>query len=150
MNRNNFLPHVAIALVLILVAAFAGQVRNWRRHWRSHRRQVVMRPYVNPAREQVEQQKTNKTELFVRFRAGVSEERIQIITERLHDRIEDQTEAVSGLDLIEDEDGKDAEVLLEEYRALPEVEYAEPIFDLKLDEAAHSFKPVVPNHARFS
>jgi thermitase len=150
MNRNNFLPHVAIALVLILVAAFAGQVRNWRRHWRSHRRPVVVRPYVNPEREQAQQQQSNKTEVFVRFRYGVSEERIQSITGRFHDRIEDQTEAVAGLDLIEDEDGKDAEALLAEYRALPEVEYAERIFVIKLDEAGDSFKPVVPNDPRFS
>jgi len=150
MNRNNFLPHVAIALVLILVAAFAGQVRNWRRHWRSHRRPVVLRPYENPGPGQAEQPKSRKTELFVRFRPEVSEERIQTITERLHDRIEDHTEAVSGLDLIEDEDGKDAEVLLADYRALPEVEYAERIFDIKLDEAGESFKPVVPNDPRFS
>ncbi len=150
MNRNNFLPHVAIALVLILVAAFAGQVRNWRRHWRSHRRPVVLRPYENPGPGQAERPKSRKTELFVRFRPEVSEERIQTITERLHDRIEDHTEAVSGLDLIEDEDGKDAEVLLADYRALPEVEYAERIFDIKLDEAGESFKPVVPNDPRFS
>src|SRR5882757_6383335 len=105
MNRNNFLPHIAIALVLILVAAFAGQVRNWRRHWRNHRRPVVMRPYVSPQRAPVvEQLKSNKTEVFVRFRSGVSEERIQTITQRFHDLIEDRTEAVSGLDLIEDED----------------------------------------------
>jgi len=25
MNRNNFLPHVALALVIILIAAFAGK-----------------------------------------------------------------------------------------------------------------------------
>jgi subtilisin family serine protease len=150
MNRNNFLPHVAIALVLILVAGFAGQIRKWRRNWRCHKRPVAMRPYVNPASDQVEQQKSTRTELFVRFRSGVSDEKIQGITERLHDRIEDRTEAVSGLDLIEDEDGRDREALLAEYRALPEVEYAEQIFDIKLDEAGESFTPVVPNDPRFS
>ena len=155
MNRNNFLPHVALALVLILVAAFAGQVRNWRRHWRNHRRPVVMRPYVDTQRDQgapqfyrgAEKQKPNKAEVFVRFRSGVSEERINSITERFHDLIEDRTEAVSGLDLIEDENGNEAESLLAEYRALPEVEYAEPVFDIKLDEAS---EPMVPNDLRFN
>ena len=34
MNRNNFLPHLAIALVLIFVAAFAGQLRKWQKDWK--------------------------------------------------------------------------------------------------------------------
>jgi subtilisin family serine protease len=152
MNRTNFLPHVALALVLILVAAFAGQIRNWRRHWHSHRRPVGMRPYVIPDRAP-QTVKANKTEVFVRFRPGVSEERIQSITQRLHDFIEDRTEAVSGLDLIEDEDSKTTDALLEEYRALPEVEYAEPIFEIRLDETNDNFKPVanplIPNDPRF-
>jgi len=48
----------------------------------------------------------------------------------MHDRVEDATEAVPGLDLIEDEDGITAEGLAQEYRALREVEYAEPVFAL--------------------
>jgi thermitase len=150
MNRNNFLPHVAIALVLILVAAFAGQVRNWRRHFHNYKRPFVTRPYVNPIPLPAQLPRANKAEVFVRFRAGVSEERIQSITERFHDLVEDRTEAVSGLDLIEDEDGKDAEALLAEYRGLPEVEYAERVFDIKLDETSTSYKPVLPNDERFS
>ena len=35
MNRNNFFIHLALALVLILVAAFAGQLSRWRKEWKS-------------------------------------------------------------------------------------------------------------------
>jgi hypothetical protein len=31
MNRNNFLIHLALAIVLILIAAFAGQLNRWRK-----------------------------------------------------------------------------------------------------------------------
>jgi|GEM_PF-6548484 len=29
MNRQNFLPHIALAVVIVLIAAFAGQIRRW-------------------------------------------------------------------------------------------------------------------------
>ena len=150
MNRNNFLPHVALALVLVLVAAFAGQIRKWQRNWHSHKRAEIMRPVVNPPHEPAREREPHNTEVFVRFRPGVSLETIQSITERMNDDIEDETEAVPGLDVIEDEDGKDADTVIAEYTALPEVEYAERIFEIKLDEDTDSFKPVVPNDPRFS
>jgi subtilisin family serine protease len=80
----------------------------------------------------------------------VSEERIQSITQRLHDVVEDQTEAVSGLELIEDEEGKSAETVIAEYSALPEVEYAEKIFRIQLEEESAKSEPVLPNDPRFS
>src|SRR6185295_6292395 len=136
MNRNNFLPHAALAVVLILVAAFAGQVRNWRKHWRHKGRTIVagvpMTPSTLPNIKTVSG--TKHSEIFVRFRAGVSESQIQSLTARLNDEVEDETESVSGLSLIEDEDGKATEAVLAEYRALPEVEYAEPIFEIHLEE----------------
>jgi len=150
MNRNNFLPHVALALVLILVAAFAGQVRNWQRHWQLKKRVLVAAPLDSSAPRQAEQSKAEHTEVFVRFRAGVSEEKIRSITHRLHDIVEDETEAVSGLNLIEDEDGKNAETVIAEYSALPEVEYVEKIYKIQLDETGDSFEPVLPNDPRFS
>jgi thermitase len=152
MNRNNFLPHAALAVVLILIAAFAGQVRNWRRHWHRHQGTVTFRratlstapqPIAGPAT-------STHAEIFVRFRSGVSAEQIQSITARLHDRVEDEIESTAGLDLIGDEDGDDAGALLTEYQALPEVEYAERIFPIKLDENRSSFQPVVPNDPRFT
>lgn len=146
MNRNNFLPHVALALVLILVAAFAGQVRNWQRNWHRRKHVEITIPPPRPA----EPATAESAEVFVRFRPGVSEEKIQSITERLHDMVEDQTEAVSGLNLIEDEDGKDADTVIAEYSALPEVEYAEKVYKIQLEETGDRSEPVLPNDPRFS
>ena len=161
MHRNNFLPHVALALVLILVAAFAGQIRKWK--WRRHspRGTLVTRPHVGPRFEgAAEQQKSIRTEIFVRFRSGVSEAEIQRITAQLHDRIEDETEAVAGLELIADEDGNSVAGLIKEYSAMREVEYAEPIFRITTEpvqntsnwdttENGPAAKPVYPNDPRF-
>ena len=40
MNRNNFFIHLALALVLVLVAAFAGQLSRWRKQWKNQVRIV--------------------------------------------------------------------------------------------------------------
>ena len=37
MNRNNIFIHLALAFVLVLVAAFAGQLNKWRKQWRPAR-----------------------------------------------------------------------------------------------------------------
>lgn len=154
MNRNNFLPHVALAIVVILIAAFAGQVRKWQNQWHS-RSELRRIEIAKTSLERVEKRSTNlqtesvgkEAEVLVRFRAGTSPERIQSIVLRLNDQVEDQIEAVSGLDVIEDEDGLDAERVAAEYRGLPEVEYAEPAYEIKIDSF---FNPVLPNDERFA
>jgi subtilisin family serine protease len=138
MNRNNFLPHVALAVVIILIAAFAGQVRKWQKEWPRHHQRVAttpVDPYVIPDRATSDPgQVVRGTEVLVRFRAGVSEEKIQSITRRLHDRVADEIESVSGLEVIEDEDGQEATAVAAEYQALKdEVEYAEPNFKIQID-----------------
>ena len=152
MNRNNFLPHVALAIVVILIAAFAGQVRKWQKqHAHSEKRVEVVTTTVaqleNHTAEVRTESQAREGEVLVRFRAGTSPERIQSIVLRLNDQVEDQIEAVSGLDVIEDEDGLDAESVAAEYRGLPEVEYAEPAYEIKIDS---SFNPVLPNDERFA
>jgi thermitase len=147
MNRNNFLPHVALALVIILIAAFAGQVRNWRRDWHFHRHggkhHMEVRTYSFP--DHGRSNLSSGTELFVRFRPEVSPEQIEAITRGFHDRVEDQIESVRGLEVIEDDQGLDVATLLEEYRRLPEVEYADEIYQIQAD----GLNPVMPNDPRF-
>jgi subtilisin family serine protease len=149
MNRNNFLPHVALAAVLILVAAFAGQIRQWQKHWGTHRRRPArMRPYTAPDRSEEQRTFANR-ELLVRFKAGTPSATIQAIVSRLHDRVEDEIESVSGLEVIEDENGKDIDEVVAEYNRLPEVEYAERVYEIKADHAGGGYKHVHPNDQRF-
>src|SRR5438128_5330059 len=138
MSRNNIWAHLAIALVLVLVAAFAGQIANWRRNWTPVKQSSSSQETAADSDESEEtsandQGDDGKAEVLVRFRAGVTQDAIEKIAQKLNDEIEDRIEAIDGLDVIEDENGKDAESVVAQYRALPEVEYAEANSEIKLD-----------------
>jgi len=152
MNRNNFIPHLALALVLILVAAFAGQLRKWQKQWRSS---ISIVPSASKTRQPVDEKeilredfKRGEADILVRFRPGVTEAAIKQITARLNDEVEDQIEAVSGLESIDDLDD-DVDAAVAEYRALPEVEYAEKNYQIELDHAGGGFKHLHPEDPRF-
>jgi thermitase len=151
MNRNNFLPHVALALVLVLVAAFAGQLRRWQKQWK---REVRLMPAAEKHHEPInnidstvyEPRAASAPEIMVKFKPGVSAARIAEITSGLHDQVEDQIEAVPGLDAIDDLDDANTEQVATQYRALPEVEYAESVFEISADGTGI---PVLPRDPRF-
>ena len=155
MHRNNFLPHVALALVLILVAAFAGQLRRWQhRQWK---RAVQIMPAADkrqdPGSGDIDTRDPRQfgdAEVLVKFRTGVSEEAIRRITSRLNDRIEDEIESVPGLEAIDDLDDADAEAVASEYRSLPEVEFAEPNYEISLEDTGPGLGPVRPSDPRFA
>jgi subtilisin family serine protease len=133
MNRQNFFGHLALALTIILVAAFAGQLRRWERH----RKDVAKRPYIDrgysPSRggpvrgERV-------PEVLVRFRDGVDDAEIREITEKLNDRVEDAIESVDGLTAIDDLDGVDPQSVADQYKKMTgTVEYAEVNYLINLE-----------------
>ena len=139
MSRNNILGHLAIALVLVLIAAFAGQIHKWQKDGKPAK-QSASSPQdtdeeadEDSAESDQTDQASEKTEALVRFRSGVTQDAIEKIAQRLNDQVEDRIESVDGLDVIEDEDGKDAESVVAQYRALPEVEYAEANSQITLD-----------------
>src|ERR1700751_2713410 len=95
MNRNNFLIHLALAVVLILIAAFAGQLNRWRKEWKSH---VRLMPAAEKSRASTAEEialaerRPGRPELLVKFKSGISPETIDMITDRLNDRVEDRIE----------------------------------------------------------
>jgi subtilisin family serine protease len=135
MSRNNIWAHLSIALALILIAAFAGGVRHWEKTSQRPSQQAS-HPELKPDDRESkanEQDNTDKAEVLVRFRSGTTQETINRITARFNDEVEDRIESVDGLDVIEDEDGKSADDVVAQYRALPEVEYAETNSEITLD-----------------
>src|SRR5687767_13146909 len=117
MNRNKFVLQVALALVLILIAAVAGQFRKWQQ-WRSAIR--IMPPASEPyvvfdEQETRESGEISRPEILVKFHVGVSEETKNSITSRLNDHIEDEIESVTGLAAIDDLDDAEAESIASEY-----------------------------------
>jgi len=152
MNRNNFFIHLALALVLILVAAFAGQLSRWRKQWKA--------PHLVPATDKKQPGTTDEialtetrnfggTEVLVKFKSGVSDEAIEALTARLHDRVEDRIENADGVEAIDDLDNADPATVVAEYSKLPEVEYAEPNYEIKLDENEGPLVPVLPHDPQF-
>jgi thermitase len=139
MNRQNFFGHLALALTLILLAGFAGQIRRWQNEKRAEERaefefnQKEESIETIAEREEVGETKSGKAEVLVRFRPGTLLSRIKALTFGHNDRLEDKYESVSGLVAIEDEDGLDAERVASEYSSLPDVEYAEPVFQVQAD-----------------
>ena len=153
MNRNNIFIHIALALVLILVAAFAGQLNRWRKQWKSQVRIVHTGEKKQPATaEEIALSETRnfgRPEVLVKFKSGVSLETIESLTTRFNDRVEDRIENIAGWTSIDDLDNADAEAVVANYASLPEVEYAEPNFDISLDEAG-PLDPILPHDPQFN
>ena len=150
MNRNNFLIHLALAVVLILIAAFAGQLNRWRKEWKHkmHVMPVAEKREVATAEEiALAEARHDRPELLVKFKKGVSAETIDAITARLNDRVEDRIENDPGLEAIDDLDNADVGELVKTYSAMPEVEYAEPNYEISLE--ASSYALVRPTDPRF-
>ena len=153
MNRNNIFIHLALAFVLILVAAFAGQLNRWQKQWKSQIRIVPAgekkRATTAEAIALGETRNFGRPEVLVKFRSGVSRESIEALTSRLHDRVEDSIENV-GWEAIDDLDNADAAAIVAEYSRLPEVEYAEPNFEVELDVIDGPLVPVLPHDPQFT
>lgn len=153
MNRNNFLIHLALAIVLILIAAFAGQLNRWRKDWKSHVPRVVPSSEKKRAASAEDmalaERRGGRPELLVKFKPGVSQEAIDELTARFNDRVEDRIESDPGLEAIDDLDDLDANQTVAQYLAQPEVEYAEPNMEIELDATEAALPPIHPSDPRF-
>src|SRR5258705_13544951 len=139
MSRNKYILYIALLLVIILAFAFAVQIRKLPRQLRASVRII---PAESKNREDIAQNELNQNagsslarpEILVKFRAGVSADTIDQITNRFNDRIQDEIEAVPGLVAIHGPDSGDANALSDQYSAQPEVEYAETNFGISLNQ----------------
>ncbi len=136
MNRIKLILSIILALALLLAVVLLSQVKKLQQQLRTS---VSIVPTEPKSREQVMQtgieESKGRPELLVKFRAGVSEEQISEITRRLNDRVLDEIEAVPGLVVIEDPDDVDQPSLIAGYQGVPEVEYAEPNYEITLDQS---------------
>lgn len=153
MSRNKSILSAALVLLIILVLAFGFQVRKLQKQLRTSVRIVPAESKSRPngAQNRVEEQAgaSVRPEILVKFRPGVSAEAIDEISARFNDRVQDEIEAVPGLTMIDDPDNADAAAIATQYQALPEVEYAEPNYEISLDQAVNDQKQVGVNDPRF-
>jgi thermitase len=150
MSRNKYIFYIALLLVIILAFAFAVQIKRLPRQVRSTVRIIPEEPKTRE--DELNQNAAislTRPEILVKFRAGVSPNTIEQITNRLNDRIQDEIEAVPGLVAVHDPDGGDANSLSAQYSELPEVEYAEPNYEINLDQASNNATVARANDPRF-
>jgi len=132
MNRNNIWIHVGLATVLIVFAAVLGQIERWKT--------ALNTPSETRAIKRLEEKKlasvTWKTspEVIVRFKPGVTIEQIRAIASANHDTLSDEIESVNGLAVIDDLDNAPAQSVVAQYSAMSNVAYAEPNYEIKLDD----------------
>ena len=132
MNRQNFIWHLMLAALVIGVAAFIGQLRHWQTHEPPSFVKAPRAELPQAEREEPDAHREAKG-VIVRFRAGVSDERIAEIADVFNDEVDDEIESVVGLVGIFDRDGLSADEVVAEYGRLPEVEYAEVNERIELD-----------------
>jgi subtilisin family serine protease len=135
------------------VAAFAGQLNRWRKQWKSQVRIVPASEKKKPTTvEEIALSETRnfgRPEVLVKFKSGVSLETIESLTSRMNDRVEDRIENIAGWTAIDDLDNANADAIVAKYSSLPEVEYAEPNFEISLTEA-DPLVPILPRDPQFN
>ena len=138
MNRNNIWIHIAIAVIWVTLAAVIGQIDRWRSALKINTSPAVRSTPMPKSIARTKQD--NEPEVLVRFKAGVSLAEIKKITAMNNDVVEDEIESVKGLSAIDDLDNADPEAVAEQYREMSSVvSYAEPNYEIKLDDPAETY-----------
>ena len=153
MSRNKYILYIALILVVVLVLAFGFQVKKLQKQVRSSVRIIPAesksRDSAQGNLEQNDARSAARPQVLVKFRAGVSADAINQITARFNDQIQDEIEAVPGLTTIHDPDNADPSKVAAQYQALPEVEYAEPNYEISIDRTGSNANSVPANDPRF-
>jgi subtilisin family serine protease len=160
MNRQNFIIHLAIAVVLVIMAAAAGQMRHWQKEGSGFTGDPAVKRSTPKPTAAVRSNSDREPEVLVKFRREVSFEDIKRIAAKNNDNIEDEIESVDKLVAIDDMDGLSPEAVADEYAKMSDlVLYAEPnieieaapLLDLKTVAPRESVNPVgQPNDPMFS
>jgi subtilisin family serine protease len=140
-RRSKYILYIAPVLLIVLVVVFASEVRRLQKQVRSSVRIISgeSKAREDSAQDQLDRDSASSTgrpEVLVKFRAGTSADAMAQIAARFNDRIQDEIEAVPGLTAIDDPDNADASAVAAQYQALPEVEYAEPNYEISLEPVA--------------
>ena len=139
MSRTKLIVLITLVLALVLTILFISQVNKLKQQLRTSVRLIPAEPKSreDSIRNGIDENASSgRPELLVKFRAGTTAEQIDQITRRFNDQVQDEIEAVAGLTVIDDADNAEPAALAQSYRALPEVEYAEPNYEVTLEWSA--------------
>ncbi len=149
MNRNNFVIHLALAIVLILVAAFAGQLNRWRKQWKPHIIPAEEKKRGGSTPEEIALSDTHgfgRPEVLVKFKTGVSQETIDELTSQMNDRVEDRIENAPGWEAIDDLDNADVNAIIAKYKTIPEVEDVEENYEISISQTTTEVRSTVTTY----
>lgn len=133
MNRNNIWIHVSIAVVLITLAGILGQIDRMRSKLRSTADQTAVAYNRTTSTTPTAVNRSQTPEVLVRFKPGVTLDRIRAIASAQHDSVSDEIESVKGLTVIDDLDNESAESVAADYARMSDlVDYAEPNYEINL------------------
>ncbi len=137
MNRNNLWIHIGLATVLIVFAAVLGQLERWKTALNGPQTRIPVQT------ERTVKPPVTDTgaapEVLVRFKPGVTLDRVREVAAANNDRLSDEIESVGGLTVIDDLDNADAATVAAQYSAMSDlVAYAEPNFEIKLAPPAET------------
>jgi thermitase len=136
MNRRNIWIHISIALVIVGIAALAGQISRWKESTRIAIEKSTVKVTPKPIAVQ-RSVNEREAEVLVKFKPNVSLADIKKIVGKNNDRVEDEIETVKGLVAIDDMDNATPEKVAEQYSEMSDlVVYAEPNFEIKLNDPA--------------
>jgi thermitase len=142
MNRQNFILHLLLAVTLVAVAAFVGQLRHWQKEGTPRFVEAPKAELPQAERQEPDEYREARN-VLVRFRTGVSAGHVGELVRGLNDEVDDEIESVEGLFGIHDRDGLSPEEVVAEYARLPEVEYAEVNERIELDPLEDASAPGV-------
>jgi len=140
MNRNNIWIHITIAAVVVTMAAILGQINRWEGSLRVNEVDVENDSASLKRVRQVSETHDSAPEVLVKFRRGVSLDRIREIAAANNDRLDDEIESVNGLVALDDLDDAAAASVAAQYRSMSDaVEYAEVNGQITFDDPADTF-----------
>lgn len=143
MNRQNFFIQLAVAVVLVIVAAVAGQMRRWQKEDVTSNA-VVKKSTPRPTAA-TRSGGDREPEVLVKFRREISLSEIKKIAAKNNDNIEDEIESVDNLVAIDDMDGQSAESVAEQYGKMSDmVLYAEPNAQIYAEPLLNVKEPELP------
>ncbi len=132
MNRGNFFVHLMVAVILVALAAVVGQIGRWRSMLKV---QNTTPKKVGTALPVETAALDGKPELLVRFKPNITLPEIKSFAAKYNDRVEDEIESVGGLVAIDDLDDADVNDVISLYERSGLVDYAEPNFEIALDDS---------------
>lgn len=133
MNRKNIWVHIGLAVVMVTFAAVLGQIERIRTSINT--RNVEVRRQIDERNTKIANAHSDKPEVMVRFKPGVTLDRIRAIAASNHDVLKDNIESVSGLTTIDDLDDADPAAVAAQYASMSDVvAYAVPNFKIALDD----------------